>query len=81
VQGFWWREASVGRETKSLPCFPGHSVTLSHSALSCVGLGWAKEKLTIQWGVQWNLRWHFGKEVLFTIVTALGTKDSDDGME
>ena len=33
------REVSAGREMKSLPCLPGHSVTPSRSALSGVGLG------------------------------------------
>jgi hypothetical protein len=41
-------------------------------------LGWANEKPTIQRGVRWNLRQHFGKAGLFPSVTALGTKDSDD---
>jgi hypothetical protein len=30
--------------------------------------------------VLWNLRWHLRREDLFPSVTALGTKDSDDGI-
>jgi hypothetical protein len=39
VLAFQQREASTGREMKSLPCLLGHSVTLSYSALSRVRLG------------------------------------------
>jgi hypothetical protein len=40
ARGFQQREASAGRETKSLLCLLGHSVTPSCSALSQVRLGW-----------------------------------------
>jgi hypothetical protein len=45
-------------------------------ALHWVRSGWAHERPTSQWGVQWSFR----RTDLFPSVTALRTEDSDDGV-
>jgi hypothetical protein len=72
---------NTGRETKSLPRLPGHSLTLSLSELSQVRLGQGKDNNPVRnvAGPQ-ELRWLFRREDLFPSVTALRTKGSDKGI-
>jgi hypothetical protein len=65
---------SAGRETKPLPCLPGHLVPeLSLSELSQVRQGHPVRNVV-------DLGLLLGREDLFPSVTALGTKGSDKGI-